>query len=346
GSATALPPVPNDPRTGLGALAYQDGALPAFRHHYYVDLTPKIADVDFNAPSGDQWRTLLVGGLGKGGNRYFALDVTDPSAVTTEAAAATEVLWEFPPVGDTAIDMGYTYGKPIIAKTRALFNGAWVVMVGSGYNNPSGVGKLYFLQASDPTHYKMMSTGAGSAGSPAGLAHPAGYTQDFHNQLAEQIYAGDLLGNFWRFDVSDTTSDTHWSVGQYAQLIAPGGGGLQPVTTPPEIKIDVSNGIDRWVFVGTGKLYDESDLADSQLQTMYAFRDGTASAPWVRRWTARPRGWSRCPQPTPRTTSALPTHPTRAGFMTFPPAPASSLRRRRLSALLPISQPSRRPIHV
>ena len=27
GSATALPPVPNDPRTGLGALAYQDGAL-------------------------------------------------------------------------------------------------------------------------------------------------------------------------------------------------------------------------------------------------------------------------------------------------------------------------------
>ena len=31
GSATALPPVPNDPRTGLGALAYQDGALPAFR---------------------------------------------------------------------------------------------------------------------------------------------------------------------------------------------------------------------------------------------------------------------------------------------------------------------------
>jgi len=191
------------------------------------------------------------------------------------------VLWEFPPVGDTAIDMGYTYGKPIIAKTRALFNGAWVVMVGSGYNNPSGVGKLYFLQASDPTHYKMMSTGAGSAGSPAGLAHPAGYTQDFHNQLAEQIYAGDLLGNFWRFDVSDTTSDTHWSVGQYAQLIAPGGGGLQPVTTPPEIKIDVSNGIDRWVFVGTGKLYDESDLADSQLQTMYAFRDGTASAPWV-----------------------------------------------------------------
>jgi Tfp pilus tip-associated adhesin PilY1 len=53
------------------------------------------------------------------------------------------------------------------------------------------------------------------------------------------------------------------------------------VTTPPEIKIDINNGIDRWVFVGTGKLYDETDLAVTQVQTMYAFRDGTASGPWA-----------------------------------------------------------------
>jgi type IV pilus assembly protein PilY1 len=279
GSATALPPVPNDPRAGLGALAYQDGALPAFRHHFYVDLTPKIVDVDFNAPNGNQWRTLLVGSLGKGGNRYYALNVTDPAAVTDEASAANQVLWEFPPVGNTTIDMGYTYGKPLIAKTRALFNGAWLVTVGSGYNNPTGVGKLYFLRASDPTQNKVMSTGIGSPGSPAGLVHPAGYTQDFHNQLVEQIYSGDLLGNLWRFDVSDAANDSAWSVGQLGKLTSPSGGGVQPVTTPPEIKVDVNNGIDRWVFVGTGKLYDESDLLDNQLQTMYAFRDGTASAP-------------------------------------------------------------------
>jgi type IV pilus assembly protein PilY1 len=271
-----------DTRAGLGALAYQDGALPAFRHHYYVDLTPKIVDVDMGVPPvGAQWKTLLVGGMGKGGNRYFALDATDPSAVTNEATAANQVLWEFPPVGDTTIDMGYTYGKPIIGKTRALFGGAWLVIVGSGYDSPSGVGKLYFLQASDPTHFKVMSTGVGNVGSPAGLTHPAGYTQDFHNQLAEQIYSGDLLGDLWRFDVSDPTSDSNWPVpGQYAALTDPGAGAPQPVTTPPEIKIDPNNGIDRWVFIGTGKLYDDSDLANGQLQTMYAIRDGTASSPW------------------------------------------------------------------
>ncbi|MEP6656731.1 MAG: PilC/PilY family type IV pilus protein, partial [Betaproteobacteria bacterium] len=41
--------------TGLGALSYQDGALPPFRHHYYVDSTPRIADVDFG---GGAWRSL------------------------------------------------------------------------------------------------------------------------------------------------------------------------------------------------------------------------------------------------------------------------------------------------
>jgi type IV pilus assembly protein PilY1 len=263
-----------DPKTGLGALSYQDGALPPFKHHYYVDGTPKVVDVNFQADTGGQdWRTLLVGGLGKGGAAYYALDVTDPTSITNEAAAANRVLWEFKPS-----DLGYTYGKPIIAKTRA-FNGAWVVVVASGYNNASGIGKLFFIKASDGSLLKTMSTGIGTPGTPSGLAHPAAYTKDYHNQLMEQIYAGDLMGNFWRFDVSDPNPG-NWTVGQMASLVDPSGV-AQPVTTPPQIEIDISNGVDRWVFVGTGKLYDDSDLASTQIQTMYALRDGTADSPWA-----------------------------------------------------------------
>ena len=114
---------------------------------------------------------------------------------------------------------------------------------------------------------------------PSGLAHLAGYTKNFHNQLAEQIYGGDLLGNFWRFDVSDPDPN-HWTVGQLASLVD-GVGAPQPVTTPPQIEIDITNDIDRWVFVGTGKLYDPSDLTNTQIQTMYAIRDGTQDAPWA-----------------------------------------------------------------
>ena len=55
------------------------------------------------------------------------------------------------------------------------------------------------------------------------------------------------------------------------------------MTTPPQIEIDIANGIDRWVFVGTGRLLDDLDLTTAsianQVQTFYAIRDGSAAVP-------------------------------------------------------------------
>ncbi len=252
--------------TGLGALAYQDAALPPFRHHPYVDSTPRVVDVDFGS---QDWHTLLVSGLGKGGKSYFAIDVTKPADFTNETTAAAKVLWEF-----TNADMGFSYGKPMIAKTRAH---GWVVMVASGYDNATGDGKLFVLNARTGALLKTMSTGVGTATAPSGLAHIAGYTKDYRNQLVEQVYAGDLLGNLWRFDVSDPNAN-NWAVEKLG-VLTDASGTRQPVTTPPQMEIDVGNGVDRWVFIGTGRLLDETDLASTQIQTMYAFRDGTATAP-------------------------------------------------------------------
>jgi type IV pilus assembly protein PilY1 len=36
---------------------------------------------------GTVWKTILVGGLNKGGKAYYALDITDP--------ASPKLLWEF-----------------------------------------------------------------------------------------------------------------------------------------------------------------------------------------------------------------------------------------------------------
>jgi type IV pilus assembly protein PilY1 len=202
--------------------------------------------------------------------------------------------------------MGCTYGKPLIAKTRA-FGGIWVAVFAAGYNNGSdpsvcnptgsghGQGRIVFLNAATGAFLKDMSTGVGSGPTPSGLAHIAGYTKDFHNQLIEQIYGGDLEGNFWRFDVS-CVDDTFWGDGDgtcaglpnhpgqaalMAQFIV--AGTPQPVTTPPEIDVDITNGVDRWVFIGTGRLLDSTDLTDpaiaNQQQTFYALRDGTTTTP-------------------------------------------------------------------
>ena len=69
-----------------------------------------------------------------------------------------------------------------------------------------------------------------------------------------------------------------WVVEKFATL-TDAGGVPQPITTPPRVDIDIANGIDRWVFVGTGRLLHEDDLSDTQMQRMYAMRDGTYKTP-------------------------------------------------------------------
>jgi type IV pilus assembly protein PilY1 len=285
--------------TGLGALAYQDGGLPAFKHHYFVDSSPRIVDVDLG---GQNWASLLVGGLGKGGRSYYALDVTDPTTIIDEASVASKFKWEF-----TDNNMGCSYMRPMIAKSRA-FGGRWLVVVASGYNNGSdvsvcnpqgkgdGMGRLFFIDAATGTLLKTMTTNSGGATTPSGLAYVAGYTQDFRNQLMEQIYGGDMNGNFWRFDVS-CANDAWWGDGDGSCTGAPPNPGQaalmasfvdpssnpQPVTTPPQIEVDITNGVDRWVFIGTGRLLDETDETTAsianQQQTFYAIRDGTGTVP-------------------------------------------------------------------
>ncbi len=255
--------------TGLGALTYQEGGVPMFRHRYYVDATPTVADVRV----GGAWKTVLVGGLGKGGNSYFAIDVTVPGSPTTETESdvASKVMWEF-----TDPDLGHTYGRPILAKTYAY---GWVMIVPSGYNNPSGVGKIFVVDLGTGTVLKTFSTSAGTSASPSGLAHISGYTKDHRNQFVEQVYGGDLLGNLWRFDLSNPDPDL-WQLNvtePLARFVI--GSTPQPITTPPQIEVDIANGVDRWVFVGTGRLLDDADLQSTATQTMYAIRDGTYATP-------------------------------------------------------------------
>jgi type IV pilus assembly protein PilY1 len=276
--------------SALQALTYQDGGVPIFHHHMYVDATPRVADVDFNNGGGSPaWHTIAVGGLGKGGNTYYALDLTDPTA-TTEDDAAAKVLWEWT---DPTGDLRYSYARPVIVKLResGYPSGRWVALVTGGYNNVSGKGKIYVLDAHTGTLLRTFTTTAGTAANPSGLAQIHAFVKDRTNQIAEQIYGGDLLGNLWRIDVSKVDDYKTAVPVLFAQLTDPGGN-PQPMTTAPQIEIDVNNGIDRYVFIGTGRLLDATDFTDPavpQQQTMYAIRDGTLAAPETAGLPIQPR---------------------------------------------------------
>jgi type IV pilus assembly protein PilY1 len=291
----------------------------AFTHKYYVDATPTTGDVDFARagtatasaglaqPDGleattvvmgsgggtsgattTDWRTLLVGGLRKGGFGYYALDVTDPSA-TSEAALAGKVLWEFPNAQTNSDDptaranVGYSYGRPLIVKTRAA---GWVVAVTSGYNNGTGadssggdgVGRVWILDPRNGRILRTLSTGVGTAASPSGIAQLAPFAQRPQiDPTVEALYGGDLLGNVWRFDLSGDTIAS-WYVAKLATLKT-SGGQAQPVTTEPELGVIQGR---RVVFVGTGQTLGESDVLNSPTEntsvsrrtnSVYALRD-------------------------------------------------------------------------
>ncbi|HID70427.1 MAG TPA: hypothetical protein EYP35_08215, partial [Desulfobacterales bacterium] len=83
------------------SLIYQELrelANPGYTHRFYVNNTPFVEDIAKDS-DGNPTLTLLVGGLGKGGKGYFALDVTDPSDT-----AANIVKWEYPAPPDVLIN--------------------------------------------------------------------------------------------------------------------------------------------------------------------------------------------------------------------------------------------------
>jgi type IV pilus assembly protein PilY1 len=269
---------------GLAALVN-----PNREHYYYVNATPQNVDVDLyntyygsseTKPTGTNWRTLLIGGMGKGGRSYYALDVTDTDGMVSasESTLAQRVLWEF-----TDPDMGYTFGEPIVTKTKKY---GWTVIFTSGYNNADGKGYFFLVNPRNGVLLEKISTDTGTPSQQAGLATAKAAIPDYTDNTADAVYAGDLLGNLWRLDVSGTDrnvlstlnptgSATDTTPVPFA-VLTDATGERQPITT--RVIIEAQRGsTERMIAVGTGRYLDESDTNNAQQQTYYAIRDGYAS---------------------------------------------------------------------
>jgi type IV pilus assembly protein PilY1 len=215
------------------------------RDYYYVDGAASVTDAWLYAdwqtaakdPSGDEWRTLLVGGLRQGGEAYYALDVSLPGAGSCMPPASGSgypcYLWEFPREDDGPAYQDYvgqTWGEPILTKLRVrsgpdVFE-RWVAIVSGGYH-PSGdpndhaaydpaatEGRSLWvldLKTGRPLASRTFDT-AGDCSDPTSplntsperamcfaiAATPAVYDAD-RDGYADVIYAGDLGGNVWKW---------------------------------------------------------------------------------------------------------------------------------------------------
>jgi type IV pilus assembly protein PilY1 len=252
---------------------------PNYSHKFYVDGTPTVGDVFYNGA----WHTILVGSLNKGGKSIFALDVTNPAAFS-EANASSLFRWEF-----TDQDLGLTYSRPAIAK---LHDNRWYAIFGNGYNNTTGTAPvssagratLFIVDIETGALTKKIVTNTtnnpGAPTTPNGLATPALVDVDRDN-IVDYAYAGDLLGNLWKFDLRATSvGSTLVAYSGVPLFVAKDAAGVrQPITERPEVgRGPKGNGL--MVLVGTGKFMESTDKAPTQTQTFYGIYDkntGTAA---------------------------------------------------------------------
>jgi type IV pilus assembly protein PilY1 len=245
-------------------------ADPDYEHRFYVDLTPTVKKGE-ELLEGSGSQTILVGGLGKGGKGYFALDISDPSSMM-----ADDVLWEFPKeTADQADkdDMGYSFSKPVVVRSYDTDH-PWIVIFGNGYNSVNGGSVLFILDAKTGDLIKKIETGSGSDN---GLSSPIAVDVDF-DEIVDFVYAGDLLGNLWKFDLT-FTKDSEWEVAykdgvtgvpQFAAIDPDGN--RQPITSKPDVMFHPEqHGL--IVSFGTGKFLGISDFSVPQIQTIYGIWD-------------------------------------------------------------------------
>ena len=179
-----------------------DYSSPNYSRNYYVDATPATGDVYY----GGAWHTLLVGGLGAGGNAIYALDITNPSAYSESSPGIVLGEWDTS-TSSLGANLGQTYGTP---QLRRFHSGNWGIIFGNGYNSANGVAGVFVAlldkTTGAPTFY-FLSTGTGSTTSPNGIFTPESADLD-GDHVIDYIYAGDLQGNVWRWDVTSSTPST------------------------------------------------------------------------------------------------------------------------------------------
>ncbi|TCS72714.1 type IV pilus assembly protein PilY1 [Sulfuritortus calidifontis] len=256
--------VPNEVMTNLASLKST-----TYAHKYFVDGSPFVGDAFVSSA----WKTVLLGTTGAGGKAVFALDVTDPTAFTT-----SKVLWEF-----THAELGNTIGQPVIA--RVAYNNRWAAIFGNGYNSTAGTAKLFMVfldanpadgwQVGKDADYMVFDTDSTTNN---GLASPTLYDSD-GDKVVDTVYAGDMQGNVWKFDISGTNTNA-WGVA-YKSGSTPkplftarnASNQVQPITAPVEIGAPPPGKTGVMIYFGTGRFFATGDNTNLEVQSLYGVLD-------------------------------------------------------------------------
>jgi type IV pilus assembly protein PilY1 len=165
-----------------------------------------------------------------------------------------------------------------------MSDGTTAAVFGNGYNGNSDRAMLFVVNVDTGALIQVIDTGVGSAGSPNGLAAPVVTDWPVSNLRANRIYAGDLQGNMWRFNVGGPSGNWNDAGNVTAIFSAVGpGGSPQPITAQPIIALNPANDNEIVVAFGTGSYFrtDDQDMPGAPVQSLYGILDDASGVAGV-----------------------------------------------------------------
>lgn len=273
--------------------AYINADSPFKNYGIDGDVVSITADRDQDGviEPGDDDFVYLIFGMRRGGNAYYALDVTNRNS--------PKVLWR-----TSAPEFGQTWSKPTVARVDindpGLNDDKAVVVVGGGYDNAhdtlpnpatadaQGAGVFFLDLESGAVLWRA------GADSDANLELPGttepGLTRSIPSQvrvidlngdsLADRMYAADMGGQILRFDITNGNQpDDLVTGGVIAQLGAEGNSPASFVDTrrfynTPDVSLFNDNVQNRrFIAISIGSGYRAHPLDDTNADRFYSIRD-------------------------------------------------------------------------
>lgn len=298
--------------TGVERLAYVPLGVypkllsytsPTYTHQYLVDGSPFAGDVDVSQSGTGNgatplWKTMVVSPLGAGGRGFAVLDVTSTAPAEIKRAATvvadrslgsaevTAGYSGFEDVGHIVTSPTTDVANPIRADQFVkLNNGRWAVLLGNGVNsiNERPVLLIQYLDGVREISY-LVAHAAKNGGNGLGAPRPVDVDG---NGTIDVVYAGDLLGQLWKFDLTSTdpqkwgvaawnsanVCNSATSICQPLMSVRSANNKAQPILVAPTWLIHPLGGL--VLNFGTGQLLEEKDRRDTTTQTLYGVWDSS-----------------------------------------------------------------------
>ena len=276
--------IPRELLADLGKLYFNENSS---SKHYGIDgdIVPIVADRDNNGIiDGDDF-VYIVFGMRRGGGSYFAIDVTrrnDP-----------QLLWQASPA-----NMGQTWSAPSIA--RVDINGERqnddkaVVIVGGGYDTVHDVAAHPDQPDAEGAGIYMLDLVSGEilwrAGADTGAdLRLSKMTRSIPSRVrvidmngdkfADRLYAADLGGQIWRFDLRNGNFSSQLATGGVIARLGAEGTGATAVDTrrfynTPDVAMFTDTTQNRrYLSVSIGSGYRAHPLDSEAADRFYSLRD-------------------------------------------------------------------------